>query len=100
MSYATIHAVKAGSRWLALLLVTLGGGALLQSQGPTAAVNAVVRVSGTLGDTPFHGSGFVVALTPRVATIVTAFHVIEGKSKVEVRFAADPMRSLPVAKLI
>jgi Trypsin-like peptidase domain len=57
-------------------------------------------VSGTIAGAPFHGSGFVIALDRGVATIVTASHVIEGASTLEVTFAADPMRSFPVSRVV
>lgn len=53
------------------------------------AVSAVVRISGTRGDTPVRGSGFVVGLDRDKATIVTAAHVIEGVQQIEVTFAVD-----------
>ncbi len=63
--------------------------AVTTAQDLDTAVSAVVRISGTRGGTPVRGSGFVVALDRRKATIVTASHVIEGVQKLEVTFAAD-----------
>ena len=95
MSHPTIRSVISGPRCLALLLVALGGSAPVQSQSPTTALNAVVRVSGTNEYGPFNGSGFVIALDRGVATIVTASHVLENAQNLQVTFAADPIRSLP-----
>jgi formylglycine-generating enzyme required for sulfatase activity len=82
---------------LALLLLAP---AAASAQGLDTAVSAVVRISGTRGDTPVRGSGFVVGLDADKATIITASHVVEGVQQLEVRFAADPSDRFPVDALL
>lgn len=69
-----------------LLLISAAGCAQPQLD---AAFSAVVRISGTQGGTPVHGTGFVVDLDRDNATIVTAAHVVEGVQQIEVTFGAD-----------
>ena len=64
------------------------------------ALSAVVRISGTRGDTPVRGSGFVVGLDRDKATIVTASHVIEGVQQLEVTFAADLAERFPAGVML
>ncbi|HYO15460.1 MAG TPA: SUMF1/EgtB/PvdO family nonheme iron enzyme [Thermoanaerobaculia bacterium] len=82
---------------LALLLLLP---AAASAQDLDAAVSAVVRISGTRGDTPVRGSGFVVGLDRDKATIVTAAHVVEGVQQLEVTFAADLTESFPAAGVL
>ncbi|HYO15457.1 MAG TPA: SUMF1/EgtB/PvdO family nonheme iron enzyme [Thermoanaerobaculia bacterium] len=77
---------------LALLLLLP---AAASAQDLDAALFAVVRISGTRGDTPVRGSGFVIDLDRDKATIVTASHVVEGVQQLEVTFAADPTEPFP-----
>ncbi|HYO15459.1 MAG TPA: SUMF1/EgtB/PvdO family nonheme iron enzyme [Thermoanaerobaculia bacterium] len=83
---------------LALLLLLPAAAA--SAQDLDAAVSAVVRISGTRGDTPVRGSGFVVGLDPDKATIVTAAHVVEGVQQLEVTFAADLTESFPAGSVL
>jgi formylglycine-generating enzyme required for sulfatase activity len=78
---------------LALLLVFPASAA---GQDIDQTVPAVVKITGTRGDTPVQGSGFVVRLERDKAVIVTAAHVIEGVEQLAVRFAADLSESFPV----
>ena len=74
-------------RPLLLLTCLLHLAAAAAAQDVAAALASVVRISGTRGETPVRGSGFVVAVSGGVATVVTASHVIEG-ARFEVAFAA------------
>ncbi len=74
---------------LSLLLLFLP--IAVAAQDLDTALAAVVRITGTRNGNPVRGSGFVVALSPGAATIVTASHVIEG-AQFEVVFSSttDP----------
>jgi Sulfatase-modifying factor enzyme 1 len=82
---------------LALLLLL---SAAASAQELDTALSALVRISGTRGDTPVRGSGFVIALDCDKATIVTASHVIERVQQIEVTFAADLARSFPAGAVL
>src|SRR4030095_11097928 len=86
--------------WLRLLfaLFLLLPAAASAQEGPVAAISAVVRISGTRGNTPVRGSGFVVRLEGDKATIVTASHVIEGVEHLEATFAAALTESFPAGE--
>ena len=59
------------------------------------ALAAAVSVLALRNNSPVRGSGFVVALEPSVATVVTAAHVIEG-ARFEVMFATSATERFPV----
>ncbi len=84
---------------LALLLL-LPAAAWAQGQDLDTALSAVVRISGTREGATVRGSGFVVALEPGKATIVTAAHVIAGVPQIEVTFAADRSTSYPAGAVL
>jgi hypothetical protein len=64
------------------------------------AISAMVRISGTRGDAPVRGSGFVVGREHDRVTIVTASHVIQGVQHIEVAFAADATQSFPAGSVL
>ena len=80
----------------ALALLLLFSAAASAQEDLETAVSAMVRISGTKDGSTVRGSGFVVAILPGKATIVTASHVIEGAEALEVSFAADPTERFPV----
>jgi formylglycine-generating enzyme required for sulfatase activity len=80
----------------ALALLLLFPAAASAQEDLETAVSAMVRISGSRNGSPVRGSGFVVALLPGKATIVTASHVIEGAEALEVAFAADRTQRFPV----
>lgn len=87
--------------WESLLAVviaiclTLLTAAKASAQEVEPLLDAVVRISGTRGETPVRGSGFVVARSGDTATVVTASHVIEGV-QFEVVFASSFDDRFPV----
>lgn len=60
--------------------------------------SAVVRITAKEGDRSKTGSGFVVRLTPELAYIVTASHVVEGDEAPQVEFYTK--RDQPVAATV
>src|ERR1043165_9356053 len=86
-------------RTVLALLLLFSAAASAQEELETA-MSAMVRISGTKDGSTVRGSGFVVALVPDKATILTASHVVEGAEALEVIFAADPTVRLPVAAFL